>query len=257
MVTGIKYTASECKFCEDGQVIDEDSGGIICKACANGEYRSKPIVNKTATCINCPSRGAQCSGGILKLDDTTWYDFSSTKPLDESRNTYTCFNDESCLYDSSKSVLTCDVSKGYLGPLCGGCDRDNEQGHGSFTRSGRGCAKCFESWLNWLAFIGIGLLALSVLMYLVNLHSFAVARGEFAATVQKIAFSHLQVRIQSVCSHPQLDAALTFPPTHPHRCWEYLGSSKPKELMSSTKLRLAPPRSLAVHSPRCFQSSAP
>ena len=194
MVTGIEYTASECKFCEDGQVIDEDSGGkIICKTCANGEYRSTPTVNKPATCINCPSRGAQCAGGMLKLDDTTWYDFSSTKPLDESTNTYTCFNDESCMYDSSKSVLTCDVSKGYFGPLCGGCDRDNEQGHGFFTRSGRACAKCFESWLNWLAFVGIGLLVLSVLMYLVNLHSFAVARGEFAATVQKIAFSHLQM----------------------------------------------------------------
>jgi hypothetical protein len=130
---------------------------------------------------------------MLTLDDDTWYDFSSTKPLDESTNTYTCFNDESCLYESSNSILTCDISKGYFGPLCGGCDRDNEQGRGFFTRSGRGCKQCESDAVNWLAFIGIGLLVLLALVYLVNRHNFNVAPGEFGATVQKIAISHLQV----------------------------------------------------------------
>ena len=160
-----------------------------------GAYSSKPVGNASSTCIQCPSRGVQCAGGILKLDDSAWYPLSTTKTIIESTNMYTCFNDESCLYDSSKSVLTCDVSKGYLGPLCGGCDRDNEQGRGSYTRSGRGCAKCFESWLNWLAFIGIGLLVLLALVYLVNRHNFNVAPGEFGATVQKIAITHLQVSV--------------------------------------------------------------
>ena len=106
-----------CEMCTRGKA--PDASKAFCEPCAIGEYT--PPGNTSTDCIKCPKRGAQCAGGMLTLNDDTWYDFSSTKPLDESRNTYTCFNDESCLYDSSKSVLTCDVSKGYLGPLCGGC----------------------------------------------------------------------------------------------------------------------------------------
>jgi len=77
--------------------------------------------------------------------------------------------------------------------ICGECDRDNLNGHGFFTRSGRVCAQCWADWENWLAFLAIGLVLLLGVGYLVAVHSFAAAPGEYGATVQKIGFSHLQV----------------------------------------------------------------
>ena len=77
--------------------------------------------------------------------------------------------------------------------ICGECDRDNVNGHGFFTRSGRVCAQCWADWENWLAFLAIGLVLLLGVGYLVAVHSFAAAPGEYGATVQKIGFSHLQV----------------------------------------------------------------
>ena len=93
--------------------------------------------------------------------------------------------------------MECAASKGYGGVICGECDRDNVNGHGFFTRSGRVCAQCWADWENWLAFLAIGLVLLLGVGYLVAVHSFAAAPGEYGATVQKIGFSHLQVRMRS------------------------------------------------------------
>ena len=77
--------------------------------------------------------------------------------------------------------------------LCGECDRGNANGHGFFTRSGSGCVQCWADWENWLAFLAMGLVLLLGLVYIVSRHSFAAEPGEYAATVQKLAISHLQV----------------------------------------------------------------
>jgi hypothetical protein len=89
---------------------------------------------------------------------------------------HTCFNDECCL--ASSEGVACDESKGYTGALCGGCDLDNDQGRGSFTRSGSGCLKCWDLLTSWAGVIGIGCLVLVALVYLVVCHSFAVAVGD-------------------------------------------------------------------------------
>jgi hypothetical protein len=107
---------------------------------------------------------------------------------------YECANDEACIKPPLGTLaVECAASKGYGGVICGECDRDNVNGHGFFTRSGRVCAQCWADWENWLAFLAIGLVLLLGVGYLVAVHSFAAAPGEYGATVQKIGFSHLQV----------------------------------------------------------------
>ena len=180
-----------CSTCGAGEV--PDASAANCATCAIGAYSSKPVGNASSTCIRCPSRGAQCAGGLLVLDDSAWYPLSTTKTIIESTNMYTCFNEEACLLNADKTRVECNVAKGYFGPLCGGCDRDNEQGHGSFTRSGGGCAKCWSAVESWFTFVGIGNGIVFVMGYLVAQHSFAAPIGQYGATIQKMAMSHLQM----------------------------------------------------------------
>jgi hypothetical protein len=106
---------------------------------------------------------------------------------------HACFNDEACLYTNDQRDLACAGKLGYFGPLCGACDRDNGHGHGHFTRSGNGCAGCWHLVGSWFAFIGLGILVAVLVVYLVVQHSFAAAKGEYGATVQKVAISHIQM----------------------------------------------------------------
>jgi len=132
----------------------------------------------------------------------------------EETKLYPCANDEGCLRSPRNARhVDCDISLGYFGPLCGACDRDNVQGRGTFTRSGRGCVKCWKSEESWLAFVGIGKGAVLVMTYLVGHHSFAAPEGEYGATVQKIAISHLQVRLSRTL-FAQVPFPLEFIPHH-------------------------------------------
>ena len=116
------------------------------------------------------------------------------RTIDVTTLLYECANDEACIKPPLGTLtVECAASKGYGGVICGECDRDNLNGHGFFTRSGRVCAQCWADWENWLAFLAIGLVLLLGVGYLVAVHSFAAAPGEYGATVQKIGFSHLQV----------------------------------------------------------------
>ena len=94
-----------------------------------------------------------------------------------------------------KSRVECDVTKGYFGPLCGACDRDNEQGKGFFTRSGEACAECWSKVSSWFTFGGIGFFVVLGMAYVVIHHDFGVPIGEYGGTIQKVAMSHLQVRL--------------------------------------------------------------
>jgi hypothetical protein len=133
-------------------------------------------------------------GGLVDIAAGYWFLAASSATTKITPNTelYACMNDECCAaYDGIR--VRCNVEKGYYGPICGGCDRDNEQGAGFFTRSGSGCAQCWSPELSWLAFLAIGFGLVLAMVFLVAQHNFAAPKGEYGATIQKIAFSHLQM----------------------------------------------------------------
>jgi hypothetical protein len=136
---------------------------------------------------------AKCENGRVALDAKTWYPLDASTQLGEETEIHECFNDECCVSYNVSTRVRCNGEKGYYGPLCGACDRDNENGLGFFTRSGRGCAKCWPDWVSWPSLGGIVAALLLVIGYLAVHHSFAVPQGEYVATVQKIMFSHLQM----------------------------------------------------------------
>jgi hypothetical protein len=108
---------------------------------------------------------------------------------------YECANSEACIKPAVGTLtVECAATKGYGGVICGECDRDNEHGYGFFTRSGRGCTKCWADQVSWVAVVGMGLCVVLGLAYIVFQHSFAAEVGAYGATVQKIVISHLQVR---------------------------------------------------------------
>ena len=182
--TSIKATA--CIGCGKGAVPDLNSAA--CDTCATGTYKFKTA----SKCSECPPSGVTCAGGVLTLEKKAWYP-PSTAVITSTTEMHTCFNDESCETYDENSRVRCNIGKGYFGPLCGGCDRDNEQGVGFFTRSGLGCAKCWSDSLSWLAFLAIGLGVVFAMTYLDVHHTFAAPKGEYGATVQKILMSHLQM----------------------------------------------------------------
>ena len=202
---GLVTNATVCKECNDGEYAD--AAHVACLTCSAGMYRRLEDFadsSKGSMCGECPSRGLACQNGVLNFspDGSTkwWYSFTDNPVISASTVLHECFNDECCLYDANsdvavngKSMLSCNVTKGYGGPLCGACDRDNEHGAGSFTRSGRRCAECWSPAGSWFAFIGLGLLVLVAITYLVAQHSFDSYIGEYGATVQKIAFSFTQM----------------------------------------------------------------
>jgi hypothetical protein len=172
--TMMNSTASSCSPCLDGEITD--SVHAMCKTCVNGQYRAKPADSSSdrSTCVSCPALGVDCRGGRLTLKTGAWYSVEHNPIVDENTDMHTCFNDECCLAEE----VACDKSKGYMGALCGGCDLDNDQGRGSFTRSGSGCFKCWELWTSWSGVSGIGCVVLVALIYLVVHHTFAVAVGD-------------------------------------------------------------------------------
>ena len=107
--------------------------------------------------------------------------------LDKSTQVHTCFNDECCELIEKGAAMVCNTKLGYEGPLCGACRAPE------FTRSGRGCSKCWETAANVFAVIGLVLAIVTVVAYLVVQHDFAQPLGEYGGTVQKLAISHLQM----------------------------------------------------------------
>jgi hypothetical protein len=193
-VTGLNLTATGCNECKDGAIADEAQA--TCRTCEDGKYRIKkpPFA---ATCNECPdglaARRISCRKGKLAIKKGSWYPFETDKEVRKDTEMHACFNDEACLYTNDQRDLACAGKLGYFGPLCGACDRDNGHGHGHFTRSGNGCAGCWHLVGSWFAFIGLGILVAVLVVYLVVQHSFAAAKGEYGATVQKVAISYIQM----------------------------------------------------------------
>ena len=163
-----------------------------CQSCASNSFR----IPNTATCRACPAVGVSCLDGVLQIDATSWLPHREwgNETIGEMTQFYKCFNDECCVQPGPFAlIVACREEKGYYGPLCGACDRDNARGHGRFTRSGRGCFKCWPDTLVWLASMSLAIGLAAVVMYLVALHTFAAPQGEYSATVQKILLSHLQM----------------------------------------------------------------
>jgi len=145
-----------------------------------------------------------CRDGTLTLERKAWYDFAKNAIISSETKMHTCLNDVCCLVSSAAvnasaaattdaETLACNVALGYFGPLCGACDRDNEQGRGFFTRSGRGCGECWLPWITWSTVSTMAVALLFVIGYFVVRHSFAASQGDYGATVQKVMISHLQM----------------------------------------------------------------
>ena len=149
-----------------------------------------------SACRSCPARAATCSGGVIRLDAKFWWegmaeggDDGNAKVyiLDKSTQVHTCFNDECCELIDKGAAMACNTKLGYEGPLCGACRAPD------FTRSGRGCSKCWKTAANVFAVIGLVLTIVTAVAYLVVQHNFASPLGEYGGTVQKLAMSHLQM----------------------------------------------------------------
>ena len=200
--TGIALNSTKCVGCKSGEVTD--SVHAICSPCAGGAYRvGNAEAGDLPTCEECPARGTVCRNGKLTLERNAWYDFEKNAIISSETKMHTCLNDVCCLVSpaavnapaatTDAEMLACNVALGYFGPLCGACDRDNEQGHGFFTRSGQGCGECWLTQLTWFAVSAMALALLFVIGYFVVRHSFAASQGDYSATVQKVMISHLQM----------------------------------------------------------------
>ena len=199
---------SYCRECLGGEFADQESA--TCTSCPANTYHFR---SSEEDCTTCPAVGTECLDSQLQIIDKFWVNSpANTSAFEIGKETklYPCANDESCLHSPRNARhVDCDISLGYFGPLCGACDRDNVQGHGTFTRSGRGCTKCWNDAESWGGVLGIALSIVLVVTYLVAHHSFAAPKGEYGATVQKIAMSYLQVRLQELLR-------VYFPPRMPH-----------------------------------------
>jgi hypothetical protein len=110
-----------------------------------------------------------------------WYPFKDNAIIGSETEIHECFNDECCEYSNNKQTLACNTEKGYYGPLCGACDRDNEQDQGFFTRSGGGCVECWPPLASWIGTVALVTVALLLLLYIVVRHDFAVPKGDYSA----------------------------------------------------------------------------
>ena len=192
---------SECIQCSRGEQPNEKRSS--CTRCASNEFRipekhpTKHFVHpKKGRCVACPAFGVSCLNGELQIKTRVWLPprVWGNLTLDENTVLYRCFNDECCVTPPPFAyTVTCNAEKGYMGPLCGACDRDNVQGRGRFTRSGSGCLACWRDSFVWLASCAMACALFVGVAYLVVHHTFAAPRGEYGGTVQKMMMSHLQV----------------------------------------------------------------
>jgi hypothetical protein len=161
---------------------------------------------QNSTCRTCPPRGVACDAGIVTVFSNTW--FLGDRIPENEEEIHECFNDQCCIVTpfvatsntsrgkkmaGDHQFLVCDKSRGYLGPLCGGCDRDNVQNEGRFTRSGNGCAQCWKWHETTFALIGLIGAVVAFVAYFVWLYDFAIPAGEYYGTVQKICLSYMQM----------------------------------------------------------------
>ena len=159
--------SNDCNGCSDG-TFTEDAGQSICR--------------------NCPTMRAKCENGRLALEAKTWYPLDTTKQLGKETEIHECFNDECCVLYNVSTRVRCDGEKGYYGPVCGACNRDN-----GAMRSGKACAFCWHSEANASASLGLGVLLLVFIVYLVVQHNFDVSPDVYVGTVQKLGLSFLQM----------------------------------------------------------------
>ena len=172
---------SACEECTSGKA--PDTSAAFCDTCAIGEYKPPGNTN----CITCPTRGAQCSGGIITLDDAVWYS-PKVAIITADTEMHKCFNDEACIMNEAKTSIVCNAAMGYSGALCGACDRSK-----GAIRSGAGCAMCWEIWQNYLATVGIALAWIVLIGYYTVCEDFDAEEGEYSSSALKMLMSHLQM----------------------------------------------------------------
>ena len=180
---------SNCTSC-DQRMFTPAVGSTTCSTCSDGTHAvTKSIANSSVTCAMCPtSRLLQCVGGVLKWQEKAWYNPAiAIAAIDEDTEVHTCFNDECCVHLEDTRVQ-CVAALGYIGPLCGACDRKLD-----FMRSGFGCLKC------WPVLSSVASSALMCLAFFAIVCWFSIftdfdrEKNDYSSVVLKIIFSHLQM----------------------------------------------------------------
>ena len=180
-------TDDACMSCSSGEI--PDASAATCATCAVGAYSSPSGGgNQSNVCVRCPARGAICTGGMLSLDEGSWYDTKLTKIISEETEVHKCFNDESCLLDESKSSVQCNSARGYSGPLCGACDQSR-----GFVRAGSICSSCPSSAVSWLVCCALIFAFALCMIHVAALRNTTSRAGEFGGIIRRIAFSYVQV----------------------------------------------------------------
>ena len=142
----------------------------------------------------CPiSSAVACLNGKVqwKSDDGIfpWYWGEVTQDTE----VHACWNTLSCITNGDGSSVTCNTNAGYYGPLCGACDRDNEQGLGSFTRSGYVCAKCSSTATNILVVAALMIGIVIVAVYVSGYRRLDRRVDEYGGILRRLAFSYIQM----------------------------------------------------------------
>jgi len=130
---------------------------------------------QTSQCHKCP-QNAECSRSEVQVMNGNW------RPSAISFSFYPCMDSDSCTNG------TCGA--GYMGPRCGVC----APGYG---RTANTCAKCPETYLNYLA-LGFLILLGSLVIYALIYSSASSAGGtrDHLPILIKMATNHLQVSSQ-------------------------------------------------------------
>ena len=176
-----------CRECGVGQI--PDAAQVTCVLCADGMYKDG------FACRKCPTRGAQCSAGILKFNAHVWYvqpAIGAVKEIiiDERTEVHDCFNTAACRSLQSNTRVECASDLGYGGPLCGACVTGTDA---RYIRAGRACSQCGDQRLNIALAVLLSASVIIGLVYIGACRSMHRRVGEYGSILRRVAFSYIQM----------------------------------------------------------------
>ncbi|EAS01403.2 transmembrane protein, putative (macronuclear) [Tetrahymena thermophila SB210] len=133
--TSIIAIQLQFRDCIKGEILKEINSQNNITECLPCPLNSYTLTNNDTQCLKCPDSAYLCQNYTILLKDGYWRQKNDTDEI------YQCREDlGSCLFESTQQ--TC--KKGYVGPLCQGCDLWGEQWGFSFTQKGinGACYQC-------------------------------------------------------------------------------------------------------------------
>ena len=136
--------SERCMQCPRGFMAN-DKAVIQCVECASGTFANGM---GGTICEDCPQRGVSCvTDGIAQIEPDFWHVPHSYFLLTNKTEFYKCLEEGVCILNDDRTSVSCDVSEGSFGVLCGECmnathpNLPDEAPHG-FTRRGSACTAC-------------------------------------------------------------------------------------------------------------------